>query len=585
MSYNFTIDSIIEFVTALAALITIVILWNNRKSPEVKYLIYLQLFVAIWATMYAFEFGTSDLQTKILWSKLSYFGIAFLPVSYFLFTTAFSQKDHLLTNRNIFLLSIIPVITIGLILTNDSHHLVWTKVTPDPVENIAHYHHGPLFWFYWIYAQALTISGFFNLVHSMYKFTAYYKSQIGILIVASLFPLVANLMYVTNLNPFPGFDWTPVSFVITGLIVAFGIVRYRMFDLVPYARNKVIDTMDDGAMIINPEGFIEDCNEAACLIFNLSKKELIPSLFAEKLGKYLVLVDALNSKKTGNIHFETENKYYQVRISPIYYKNKNFSGNLLLIHDITTIKLAEDELKKSNKKLLEEIEKKEKLIEDLDSFAHTVAHDLKNSLGSIVSSSDAMTEIIQTDDTKYLMQLANLINKSAAKTMQITQELLILATVSHQEISKSQLDMNSIFNEAKLQLADNLNESKAKITEPVTWPVSLGYSPWIEEVWVNLLSNAIKYGGNPPEITVGAESIKNNKVKFWVKDNGNGLTEEEQKQLFKKYVRLAPKKVDGHGLGLSIVKRIVEKLDGSVGVESTTAAGEGCTFYFVLPVE
>lgn len=112
----------------------------------------------------------------------------------------------------------------------------------------------------------------------------------------------------------------------------------------------------------------------------------------------------------------------------------------------------------------------------------------------------------------------------------------------------------------------------------------MGYAPWIEEIWTNYLGNAIKYGGKPPKIKVGFEII-NNCVKFWVKDNGDGLTKEEQPKLFSKYVRLAPKKAEGYGLVLSIVKSIADKLDQSVGVESSGVKGEGSLFYFSLPLQ
>ena len=122
MMYHFTTNSLIQTLTALAALKTILLLWRFRESLEVKFLIYLEISVVIWATCYAFEFASIELSTKIIWSKLSYFGITFLPVCYFLFTTAFSQKNKGISPRNIPLLLIIPIITLGLIFTNDNHH-------------------------------------------------------------------------------------------------------------------------------------------------------------------------------------------------------------------------------------------------------------------------------------------------------------------------------------------------------------------------------------------------------------------------------------------------------------------------------
>ncbi len=587
MTYNFGTESVIEFLTALAALSTIIVLWRHRKSLEVKYLLYIELLVVVWSIGYAFEFATNQLALKILWAKLSYFGIVFLPVYYFLFTSAFSQRSNLKIKNIIFLL-IIPLITLAMAFTNNRHQLIWTNVTLDPRYNTVHYQHGIGFWVFWGYTELLIFSGIINLIKSFYKFTAYYKSQIITLLIASLFPILGNIIYITGWNPHPGFDWTPVSFVISGIIATYGIVRFRMFDLVPLARIKLMDTMEDGVIIVNTEGYIEDYNKSINEIFNFSpKSNFIRKPFTDIFGGYEVLKEGINSRSVERIYFsffiDSEKKYYQARISPIYSRNQAISGNMLVFHDITHVKQAEDKLKEINKKLVDEIRHREKLIDDLDSFAHTVAHDLKNSLGSIVSSCEVMQEGIKDNETELVTELAELIKVSASKTLQITQELLILATVSHQDIRKSELPMKNIFSEAKLQLQELITAKNAIISEPEIWPVAIGYASWVEEIWTNYLSNAIKYGGTPPKIEVGAEETENSTIRFWIKDNGNGIRKEQQSKLFKKYIRLDPKKAEGYGLGLSIIKRIAEKLDGSVGVESTGEPGKGTKFYFELP--
>ena len=124
-----------------------------------------------------------------------------------------------------------------------------------------------------------------------------------------------------------------------------------------------------------------------------------------------------------------------------------------------------------------------------------------------------------------------------------------------------------------------LSEYDATFITPDEWPEVCGYAPWIEEVWVNYISNAIKYGGHPPRIELGYD-IEDERVWFWVKDNGKGLTEEEQNMLFVQFTRLT-RRAEGQGLGLSIVRRIVSKLGGEVAVTSTL--GEGSVFKFSLP--
>jgi signal transduction histidine kinase len=123
-------------------------------------------------------------------------------------------------------------------------------------------------------------------------------------------------------------------------------------------------------------------------------------------------------------------------------------------------------------------------------------------------------------------------------------------------------------------------EYAPEIVLPDAWPVALGHGPWIEEVWANYLSNAMKYGGKPPRLELGAETTGDN-VRFWVTDNGPGLTPEQQSRLFVPFIRLHQVRATGQGLGLSIVRRIMEKLGGEAWVEGEF--GKGSRFGFTLP--
>jgi two-component system sensor histidine kinase/response regulator len=143
--------------------------------------------------------------------------------------------------------------------------------------------------------------------------------------------------------------------------------------------------------------------------------------------------------------------------------------------------------------------------------------------------------------------------------------------------------MLGIVIDAQQRLVDKIEEYQAEIVLPEAWPVAVGYGPWIEEVWVNYLDNGIKYGGRPPRLELGAERLPDSRIRFWVRDNGPGITPEEQSRLFRPFTRLDQADTKGHGLGLSIVRRIVEKLDGEVEIESQI--GQGSTFAFILPAD
>jgi signal transduction histidine kinase len=176
------------------------------------------------------------------------------------------------------------------------------------------------------------------------------------------------------------------------------------------------------------------------------------------------------------------------------------------------------------------------------------------------------------------------IAQTGRKMSNIVDELLLLSSMRQvEEIDLGPVDMATVVTEARDRLDDLIDEHQAEIILPPAeaWPMAMGYAPWIEEVWVNYLSNAIKYGGRPPRVELGATEEEDGMVRFWIRDNGPGLTPEEQTRLFTPFTRLDLVRAKGYGLGLSIVRRIVERLGGEVGVDSRV--GEGSLFSFVLP--
>ena len=170
----------------------------------------------------------------------------------------------------------------------------------------------------------------------------------------------------------------------------------------------------------------------------------------------------------------------------------------------------------------------------------------------------------------------------ANKMENIIEELITMAGLRDRAISVAPLDMGAIIEEAQEHLAYLLDRRQGILTVPDEWPVALGHAPWVEQIWVNYITNALKYGGHPPQIRLGGEPISGDMVRFWVQDNGPGLSREEQRHLFEPFSQIEDNG-RGHGLGLSIVRQIVEKLGGEVGVESVP--GNGSRFTFRLPAD
>lgn len=246
------------------------------------------------------------------------------------------------------------------------------------------------------------------------------------------------------------------------------------------------------------------------------------------------------------------------------------------------------EHKRAQRALEERAQELEASNAELDAFAHTVAHDLRNPLTALIGFAQLLNEYGSQWSPEKTAQSTQWIIQAGEKIASIINELLLLASVRKSEsVPRTPLDMGVIVAEAQLRLEGLFTAVGATLILPEAWPTALGYAPWVEEVWVNYLSNAAKYGGRPeenvpPQIRVGCDAPVNGMVRCWVQDNGLGIPPEQQTQLFTQFTRLHQTKVEGYGLGLSIVQRIVTRLGGRVGVESA-GPETGCTFYFTLP--
>jgi signal transduction histidine kinase len=257
--------------------------------------------------------------------------------------------------------------------------------------------------------------------------------------------------------------------------------------------------------------------------------------------------------------------------------------NIALEQEIQERIQAQRALQSANEQLQKEIAIREQLIGDLNAFARMVAHDLKAPLQNqaiLTHILDIKLRAINTPEE--ILQLNDQLQRIVQKQAEIIQELLTLASLRSQEVVLVPLDMGKVIQEVLNRLNFVIEDHAAQISIPNYWPVALGYAPWVEEVWANYLTNAIKYGGSPPIVQLGAFVEGDGFVRFWIQDNGDGISPEDQAKLFQDFSRVNHGRVEGHGLGLSIVARIIEKLGGKVGVDSRGRPGEGSRFWFTL---
>lgn len=219
--------------------------------------------------------------------------------------------------------------------------------------------------------------------------------------------------------------------------------------------------------------------------------------------------------------------------------------------------------------------------EALDAYARTVAHDLKNPLNLIIN----FSKFIQDEEILTGVPKEDLgrIIDSAEQMNHIIQDLLLLAQLRKEEVDLIRVNMETVIQFSLNRLHLDLKNREVDLEMPASWPDVIGVSSWVQAVWVNYISNAIKYGGNPPVVKLSWEQLADQPemIRFSVEDNGEGIPEAAQATIFNEFTRVGGEKAEGHGIGLSIVRRIVQRLGGQVHMENLSP-GPGSRFSFIL---
>jgi len=587
MTFDFDSLFFLRFLSGLFALALISELWKRRDIAGVLFLILFEFAAALWALTDGLEHAATTLAEKILWSQIGYIGSSTTTIFFLLFTLAYTQRNNYVHLKMTGLLMLVPAITILLVFTNSQHHLIWEKVDYFPSTNDSTYHYGKWFWFYALYEYMVLAAAIVILLISILKFYKIYKIQLLYLVAAAIIPFISSLLYVFKLIPLKA-DLTPIVLIFSGILSAVGIYYKRMFDVVPVARIQTLNNLTDGIIVVDMADRIVDVNNAFGKIINTSREEMIgnsfkrfSTLFLKERPEHSSDSEFLTETK---IRTESGSKYFEVKYSPVTNAQNQLIGRIFLLHNISIRKNALDAAVESNTLLQNEIIEKEKLIADLDAYARTVAHDLKNPISGVIGLTEFIKDDIQNQNNEQAFELLDLLNQQGHKMLKIVDELLLLSRIRREDLKLEAIDMHAIVNEAISRLKLQCEVRGATFELPDSWPVVKGHPQWIEEVWANLISNGIKYGGTPPHMVLGYEKVTNEKYRFWIHDNGTGLSSGMSEKLFVDFERLDRQNIEGHGLGLSIMKRIIEKLGGQVWVTSENIPGKGCIFSFTLNV-
>jgi PAS domain S-box-containing protein len=555
--------------------------WSRRGAPGARTLALLMAGVSVWSLGYALESGAPGVGTKIFWAKVQYLGISTVPLAWLAFCARYTGRQGWLTRRNLALLGVVPLVTLALVWTNGLHGLVWASTTPDPSRAFPAlaFRYGPWFYVYWVYSQALILAGTVLLLPTLARSLRLYRRQGVALLVGAAIPWLGNVVYVLGLVPVPGLDPTPFAFLLAGATLVIGLFGLRLLDLVPVARENVVEGMGDGVIVADPRDRVVDVNPAAEDILGRPASEAVGKTLDRIAPAWKAVFEA-HRKAGGTIRKEVkgggpETRDYELTLSPVVDKKGRRKGRLALVRDITEQKREEeerarrtDELARSNR--------------ELEQFAHSISHDLRAPLRSI----DGFSRILLEDHAGKLdgegVDHLERVRASAQRMSLLIDALLDLSRVTRVEMRRTGVDLSALAREVagELRRRDPERDARFEIRGGLT---ADGDARLLRVVVENLLDNAWKFTSRKPaaRIEFGAERREDGTTAYFVRDDGAGFDPRYAGTLFGPFQRLhAEDEFEGTGIGLATVTRIVHRHGGRAWAEGEV--GRGATIFFTL---
>jgi hypothetical protein len=313
---------ILLFLGGVLALLLILIAQRRPEVPGVRTFAWLCAAMAIWCIAGGFHALGDTLPIKLFWARVQYVGICSVPPLWLRFAADYAGVGRIRMPMGQHgslqgVLWILPVATMGLAATNEFHHAIWTHVQIE-ASGLTTYSHGWWFWLDAAYNYLLVLGGTILVAQALRRSPPLFHGQLLALIIAAVIPWVGNLAYIAGLLP-DGLDVTPLAFTASGALFGWALYSNHLFDLIPVARDMIVDSLGDAMIVVDPARRILDLNATAQTLVRAPRHWIGQSLDAAFPLLAETRLDAeMQSPGTMILPGPTGTpRYYDVRVMPV----------------------------------------------------------------------------------------------------------------------------------------------------------------------------------------------------------------------------------------------------------------------------
>ncbi|MGQ9826422.1 MAG: histidine kinase N-terminal 7TM domain-containing protein [Roseiflexus sp.] len=579
--------------------------WQHRSTQGASALGLMGLGVAVWLSGYTMQLSSLSFPLALWWIRFQFAGIVALPVAWLWFAAEYTGSLPWLHRRRVWLLGIVPMLTMSIMLTNDMHGLFWQSITLNMKSpfTLVEAVHGVWFWIHIAYSYLCLLGGVFVLLRFIPQVPGLFYGQVGMLLMVVVAPLLANGLDLMGIRLWGGLDLTPFGFTVSLIALAWILFRLRLFEIRPIVRDMVLQSMSDGVMVVDENRRIIEVNSAAAMLIGLPPAQIVGKHARDVLQRWPQVLEryraVLETTEEIEVMDGTEQRWFDVRILPIYDVRRIYRGRLFVWRDVSEERRIREELQRNNEHLLAV---QRELIAARDAaeagnraksaFLAHMSHEIRTPLTAIAGYCHLLETGIEHQSLAQTRADLEAIRVATGHLLDLANNVLEMAQIESGRVEVHDVAFNvaEIVEDVAATVRPLLRRNRNRLVIVGTDEVGIvqGDAAKVRQVLLNLVNNAAKFTTDG-EVEVGvayeAAEEERMRLRFWVRDTGKGITPEQMATLFIRF-SIAEENIGreqrGAGLGLAISQYYCRLMGGELTIESTPGVGTLATFW--IPV-
>jgi len=333
--------------TVPVALVVLLFAYKSRSFPGVRPFAAIVLLSTWWSIAFSLESFAADLSTKLVWSNLQFISITLLPVAFLTMALQYTGRESWTTRSRVAILCLVPLVTNVFLWASEGlmRASVWldTSVAVPVIGRTW----GPWFWVHATYSYLLLLLTLTVLVAAMRAKPRLRHRRLTAVFIGTVIPMAASVLETVVPSSSPLDDLTPAVFVVSLLILSWGLLRVRIFNLVPVARRALVENMRDGLMVLDTEDYVVDINESARALIGLPKSRILGQPLASCWDAWQKIASPDRAKDLQtqlHLQVEGQERHFEARASSLAQHGYPVARTLVLT-DVTDRVLLERSLR------------------------------------------------------------------------------------------------------------------------------------------------------------------------------------------------------------------------------------------------